>query len=70
MITKESLLFFGDEYIAGSYLFFIFAILILTTKKFKTLIILLLIIIYFGIFLSGDRTPFLMVNFFLILIFL
>ena len=61
--------FFGDEYIAGSYLFFIFAILILTTKKFKTLIILLLIIIYFGIFLSGDRTPFLMVNFFLILIF-
>ena len=61
--------FFGDEYIAGSYLFFIFAILVLITKKFKTLILLLLITIYLGIFLSGDRTPFLMVNFFLILIF-
>ena len=60
--------FFGDEYIAGSYLFFIFSIIILITNKFNNTILILLSIIYFGIFLSGDRTPFIMVNLYLILI--
>ena len=61
--------FFGSEYIAGGYLFFIFSIIILITKNFKIPVIFLLIIIYFGIFFSGDRTPFLNVNFLLILLF-
>jgi len=59
--------FFGDEYIAGSYLFFIFAIIILITDKFKISTLSLLYLIYIGIFLSGDRTPFIMVNLFLII---
>lgn len=62
--------FFGDEYIAGSYLFFIFSIIILITDKFKMPILSLLYLIYIGIFLSGDRTPFIIVNLFLIIFFL
>ena len=62
--------FFGSEYIAGSYLFFIFSIIILITKDFKIPICFLLITIYFGIFFLGDRTPFLSVNFLLILLFI
>ena len=60
--------FFGDEYIAGSYLFFIFSIIILITTTFNNKILILLSTIYFGIFLSGDRTPFIMANMYLILI--
>lgn len=60
--------FFNDEYIAGSYLFFIFAIIILITNKIKTPILFLLVLIYFAIFFSGDRTPFISINLFLIVI--
>jgi len=60
--------FFNDEYIAGSYLFFIFAIIILVTNKIKTSILFLLVLIYFAIFFSGDRTPFISLNLFLTVI--
>ena len=60
--------FFNDEYIAGSYLFFIFAIIILVTNKIKTPILFLLVLIYFAIFFSGDRTPFISLNLFLTVI--
>ena len=60
--------FFGDEYIAGGYLFFIFSIIILITKNIKSWHIILLIFIYLGILFSGDRTPFITTNFFLLLI--
>lgn len=62
--------FFGNEYIAGSYLFFIFTIILLITDDFNIPKLLLLITIYFGILFSGDRTPFLIVNLFLGLLFL
>ncbi len=62
--------FFGDEYIAGGYLFFIFSIIILITKSFKSWHIILLIFIYLGILFSGDRTPFITTNLFLLLILL
>jgi len=58
----------SDEYIAGSYLFFIFSILFLVSKKFNFNKIILLSVIYFGIFLSGDRTPFIMTNLFLMIL--
>jgi O-antigen ligase len=60
--------FFNDEYIAGSYLFFIFAIIILVTDKIKTPILFLLVLIYLAIFFSGDRTPFISINLFLTVI--
>ena len=62
--------FFGDEYIAGSYLFFVFVIIILITNKFKIPVLSLLFLIYVSIFFSGDRTPFIIVNLFLIISFL
>ena len=62
--------FFGDEYIAGSYLFFVFVIIILITNKFKIPVLSLLFLIYVSIFFSGDRTPFIIVNLFLIIFFL
>ena len=61
--------FFGAEYIAGSYLFFIFSIIIIITKDYKISTLIFLAIIYFGILFSGDRTPFLSINFFLALFF-
>lgn len=57
--------FFGDEFIAGSYLFFTFFILLFSFKDFNLIKILFLFIIYFAIFLSGDRTPFILINLFL-----
>ena len=60
--------FFNDEYIAGSYLLFIFAIIILITNKFETPTLFLLVLIYLAIFFSGDRTPFISINLFLIVI--
>jgi O-antigen ligase len=62
--------FFGYEYIAGGYLFFIFVIVTIITNKFKISTIFFLYLIYIGIFLSGDRTPFIIVNLFLIIFFL
>ena len=62
--------FFGNEFIAGSYLFFIFTILLAVFKTFTPIKLLLLSLIYFGIFLSGDRTPFIVINLFLFICFI
>lgn len=55
--------FFGDEYVAGAYLFFVFFIILFSIKKFDYKELFLLIIIYLSIFFSGDRTPFININF-------
>jgi len=60
--------FFKDELVAGAYLFFIFFIIIFlyeSHKKINYFFLYFLILIYICIFISGDRTPFLMLNFFL-----
>lgn len=62
--------FFNSELIAGSFLFYTFVI-ILSSSIFQKLNIinrLFLVLIYVGIYISGDRTPFIMINFFLFLI--
>lgn len=62
--------FFGDEYIAGSYLFFVFFIILFSTKEFNNKILIILSVVYFSIFFSGDRTPFININFFLLIYFI
>ena len=42
--------FFGDEYVAGAYLFFVFFIILFSIKKFDYKELFLLIIIYLSIF--------------------
>ena len=61
---KRASSFFGDEKIAGSYLYFNFFILLLLFNfyKYKKFIILLILLTYYAIYLSGDRQPFLLVN--------
>ncbi len=59
--------FFGEEYIAGSYLFFIFFMVFFFSKELNNLIVILLLVIYFAIFFSGDRTPFISINLFIFL---
>ena len=49
---------------------FIFVIIILISNKFKAFELSLLSLIYIGIFFSGDRTPFIILNLFLFLFFL
>jgi O-antigen ligase len=66
---KRSSSFFGDEKIAGSYLYFNFFILLLLFNfyKYKKFIISLILLTYYAIYLSGDRQPFLLVNISLII---
>ncbi len=59
--------FFGDEFIAGTYLFFLFIILLMISKIYTPFRLIIFIFIYFGIFLSGDRTPFIIINLYLFL---
>ena len=63
--------FFNKELVAGSYLFFIFFIFLFyfsIFNKFSKLSVLILLTIYFCIFISGDRTPFLTINLFLFIL--
>lgn len=66
---KRASSFFGDEKIAGSYLYFNFFILLLLFNfyKYKKFIISLILLTYYAIYLSGDRQPFLLVNLSLII---
>jgi len=56
--------------ITESYLFLVFWIIVFSTKNFYNYKILLLTIIYFDILFSGDRTPFIMINLYLFLMFI
>ena len=60
--------FFGYEFIAGSYLFFIFCITFFYYEKFDLKKLIFLSLIYLGVFFSGDRTPFISLNLLIILI--
>lgn len=64
--------FFNDENIAGSFLFFTFIIYSSYTfaYKYDEKNIYFLILIYLAIFISGDRTPFIMINLFLFINFI
>ena len=66
---KRASSFFGDEKIAGSYLYFNFFILLLLFNfyKYRKFIISLILLTYYAIYLSGDRQPFLLVNLSLII---
>tara|TARA_B100001250_G_scaffold409602_1_gene434286 strand:+ start:742 stop:2004 length:1263 start_codon:yes stop_codon:yes gene_type:complete len=61
--------FFYDEYIAGTYLFFVFYIFLNYFNKIDFLKLIFLSTLYFAVFLSGDRTPFIVINFFIFIIF-
>jgi O-antigen ligase len=69
---KRASSFFGDEKIAGSYLYFNFFILLLLFNffKYKKFLISLILLTYFAIYLSGDRLPFLLINLSLIILLL
>ena len=69
---KRASSFFGDEKIAGSYLYFNFFILLLLFNfyKYKKFIISFILLTYFAIYLSGDRLPFLLINLSLIFLLL
>jgi hypothetical protein len=69
---KRASSFFGDEKIAGYYLYFNFFILLLLFNfyKFKKFLISVIILTYFAIYLSGDRLPFLLINLSLIILLL
>jgi O-antigen ligase len=66
---KRAASFFGDEKIAGSYLYFNFFILFLLFNfyKFKKFLISLILLTYYAVYLSGDRQPFLLINLSLII---
>jgi len=68
---KRASSFFGDEKIAGSYLYFNFFLLLMLFNfcKYKKFLISLIVITYYTIYLSGDRQPFLLINLSLIIIF-
>jgi len=63
--------FFKDEYIAGSFLFYIFFYVgfFFNFFKKKIFIIILLLIVYIIIYFSGDRQPFILLNLGLLLFF-
>ena len=56
--------FFKNELIAGSYLFFIFFTLLLLYNffNFKKFLFIIILITYIGVYISGDRQPFLSLN--------
>ena len=60
--------FFRGEFIAGTYLLFIFSIVFFYFEEFDLKKFILLSIIYFGVLLSGDRTPFITLNLLIFLI--
>lgn len=64
--------FFNDENIAGSFLFFTFVIYLSYTfaYKYDEKNLYFLLLIYLAIFISGDRTPFIMINLFLFINFI
>jgi O-antigen ligase len=66
---KRASSFFGDEKIAGSYLYFNFFMLLMLFNfcKYKKFLISLIILTYYAIYLSGDRQPFLIINLSLII---
>ena len=55
---------FKNELIAGSYLFFIFFLLLLlhSISSYKKIILSIIFITYMAIYISGDRQPFLSLN--------
>jgi O-antigen ligase len=68
---KRASSFFGDEKIAGSYLYFNFFLLLMLFNfcRYKKFLISLIILTYYAIYLTGDRQPFLLINLSLIIIF-
>ena len=61
---KRASSFFGDEKIAGSYLYFNFFLLFMLFNflKYKKFLISLILLTYYAIYLTGDRQPFLLIN--------
>jgi|LakMenEpi03Aug12_release.lakeMendotaPanAssembly.Ray.scaffolds.fasta_scaffold217075_1 O-antigen ligase len=62
---KRASSFFGKEKIAGYYLYFNFFLILFSLKFFRQKMIIYILIgfTYFAIYLTGDRMPFLLVNF-------